>query len=69
MKNQKYILFLILSLTLTGLYAQKPTEVPNPSDKPIDLTNPSDVIIFIVLPLIAVLLYFIWRGKQKKRKH
>ena len=52
----------------TILHAQKPTEVPKPSEKPIDLSNPADVIIYIVLPLCAILLFFIWRGKRKNQK-
>ena len=58
---------MILVMSTTG-YAQKPTEVPKPSEKPIDLTNPADIIIYIVLPLCTVLLFFIWRGKQKRKK-
>ncbi|HLT50098.1 hypothetical protein KCTC32420_02475 [Aequorivita nionensis] len=68
MKILKSIFFPVLLLIMTTTYAQKPTEVPKPSEKPIDLTNPADVIIYIILPLCAVLLFFIWRGKQKKRK-
>lgn len=62
---------LLLGLLFWGtiLYAQKPTEVPKPSEKPIDLSNPADVIIYIVLPLCAILLFFIWRGKRKTRKN
>lgn len=52
----------------TILYAQKPTEVPKPSEEPIDLSNPADVIIYIVLPLCAIVLFFIWRGKLKNQK-
>ncbi|MBG42407.1 MAG: adenylosuccinate synthetase [Aequorivita sp.] len=61
---------LLLGLLFWGtiLYAQKPTEVPKPSEKPIDLSNPADVIIYIVLPLCAILLFFIWRGKRKNPK-
>ncbi|WP_146743763.1 adenylosuccinate synthetase [Aequorivita sp. CIP111184] len=62
----KNILFVLFTLLITTCYAQKPTEVPKPSEKPIDLGNPADVIIYIVLPLCAVLFFFIWRGKRNK---
>ncbi|PHR12671.1 MAG: adenylosuccinate synthetase [Aequorivita sp.] len=64
----KKILFAALYVWCTTLYAQKPTEVPKPSEKPIDLSNPADIIIYIVLPLCVVLLFFVWRGKRKNRK-
>lgn len=60
---------IILSVPLLTISAQIPTEVPKPSDKPIDLTNPADIIIYIILPLCAVLLYFIWRGKKRSNKN
>lgn len=64
----KNILFSMFLFIMTTSYAQKPTEVPKPSEKPIDLTNPADIIIYIVLPICAVLLFFIWKGKQKRKK-
>ncbi len=67
MKLLKIIFYSLILLIMTTAYAQKPTEVPKPSEKPIDLTDPADVIIYIVLPLCAVLLFFIWRGKKKRK--
>jgi len=64
----KKILFSTFYFFCAILYAQKPTEVPKPSEKPIDLSNPADIIIYIVLPLCVVLLFFVWRGKRKNRK-
>ncbi|OAD92488.1 hypothetical protein A7A78_00845 [Aequorivita soesokkakensis] len=60
--------FLALLFYSIAINAQKPTEVPKPSDKPIDLSNPADIIIYIILPLCAVLFFFIWRGKKNKSK-
>ncbi len=68
MKNKKALLFIIGFVFQISMYAQKPTEVPKPSEKPIDLTNPADIIIYIILPLCAVLLFFIWKAKQKDKK-
>ncbi len=43
-------------------------DVPNNSNNaPINLSDPADVIIFIILPVICVILYFIWRHNKKKR--
>lgn len=64
----KKSLFPIMFLLGLQLFAQKPTEVPKPSEEPIDLSNPADIIIYIVLPLCAVFLFFLWRGMRKKRK-
>lgn len=68
MKIQKTLLLACFaSLALfDNLYAQKPTEVPKPSEKPIDLSNPADIIIYIVLPLCAIVLVLIWKRKRKK---
>ncbi len=68
LKAQKNILFALALFVVGFLYAQKPTEVPKPSQEPIDLTNPADVIIYIILPLCAVLFFFIWVKKRKKNK-
>lgn len=68
MRNRNYVAFLISLFSSIALNAQKPTEVPKPSDKPIDLSNPADIIIYIVLPLCAVLFFFIWRGKKNKSR-
>ena len=43
-------------------------DVPNNSNNsPIDVGNPADVVIFIVLPVVCIVLYLIWRHKKKKR--
>jgi len=42
-------------------------DVPtNANNAPIDFSNPVDVVIFIILPVLVVLFYFIWRNKKKK---
>ncbi len=68
MKFIKNTMLVIFLLSGALIYSQKPTEVPKPSEKPIDLSNPADVIIYIILPLCAVLFFFIWREKVKKKK-
>lgn len=41
----------------------------NPVDNvPVDLTNPFDVIVYIILPILLVVCYILWRKKRKKKK-
>lgn len=59
----------IIALLFTvNTWAQKPTEVPKPSEGPIDLSNPADLIIYIIIPIVFILLIFVWRKKQKQKK-
>ena len=42
-------------------------DVPNNSNNaPIDLGSTADVVIFIILPIVFIILYFIWRNTKKK---
>ncbi|EMQ93864.1 MULTISPECIES: hypothetical protein [Xanthomarina] len=53
--------------TLYFLMIQKSTYSQNPRDSGIvDLTRPFDLIVFVILPIIIIVLYFIWK-KQKKQ--
>ncbi len=52
---------------LYPLMLQIPTGTPNPgSNSTLDFTSAFDVIVFIVLPLLIIIFYFIWRKNQKK---
>ncbi|MAZ26275.1 MAG: adenylosuccinate synthetase [Cytophagaceae bacterium] len=43
-------------------------DVPNNSNNsPIDLSNPADLVIYIILPIVAIVLYIIWRKRKKRR--
>ncbi|HEY9168372.1 MAG TPA: hypothetical protein VIN72_02690 [Lutibacter sp.] len=62
----------IVFLFITGfIYGQKPTHSQNPQDNtPIDLNNLFDVIVFIILPIVVVIIYFLWRKQVKNdREH
>jgi heme/copper-type cytochrome/quinol oxidase subunit 2 len=49
------------------IYAQTPHGVPQPNDySPIDLMDTADVIIYIVLPVLFIILYFIWKRKKRE---
>lgn len=63
--------FLSISLLLyySLLSAQQPTHVPGPqTNKAIDLNSWFDVIVFIVLPILLIVIYFMWRRQVKKDK-
>jgi preprotein translocase subunit YajC len=52
------------------MYAQKPTHSPNPQDNtPIDFNNLFDVIVFIVLPILMIIFYILWRKQVKKNRN
>lgn len=69
MKIQKHLSILIFILLPLGLFAQIPTEVPNPSDnKPVDLSNPADIVIYIVLPICAIILFLVYRKNKRNQK-
>ncbi|EGV44805.1 adenylosuccinate synthetase [Bizionia argentinensis JUB59] len=52
---------------INTLLLQIPTNAPNPGDSgTVDLTKPFDLIVFIILPIIIVILYFIWKRNKKR---
>lgn len=70
MKNKNIYVFALFSFLYATVFAQIPKEVPHPSNNsPIDLSQPADIILYVVLPVVVVILYFVWRNKKKKRKN
>lgn len=65
-------LLIVICLLIPGMsYAQYQEGIPKPSG-PVDLSKTSNVVIFIVIPVIILVLYLIFRrriGKVKKEKH
>ncbi|MFV0572145.1 MAG: adenylosuccinate synthetase [Xanthomarina gelatinilytica] len=52
--------------TLYFLMTQKSTYSQNPRDSGVvDLTRPFDLIVFVILPIIIIVLYFIWKKKKQ----
>ena len=46
---------------------QKSIYTPNPGDSgSVDLTKPFDLIVFVILPIVVVILYFIWKRTKKR---
>lgn len=60
MKN----ILLILLLTPLLTYGQRASGVPGDTGK-LSLDDPTDLILYIVLPIVIVILYFIWKKKSK----
>ncbi len=56
----------------TQLFAQQPSNLPPADTEPVDFfESVTNIIVFIILPLIAVILFFVWRrkvDKMRKRK-
>jgi heme/copper-type cytochrome/quinol oxidase subunit 2 len=63
------IIYIFTLLFTPGLFAQQPTHVPGPqTNTPIDLNSWFDIIVFIVMPLIMIIFYFMWRRQVKMDK-
>jgi len=63
------IIYIITVFFTSTLMAQQPTHVPSPQNNtPIDLNSWFDIVVFIVLPLVMVFLYFLWRRQVKMDK-
>lgn len=46
---------------------QAPSSTPNPGDSnQLDFSSPFDWIVFIILPIVLVILYFMYRNNKKK---
>ena len=67
--NALSILFAFL--LIPGIsYSQIPENTPQPTG-PVDLSSTSDVVIFIVIPVVILIIYLIFRkriGKVRKEK-
>lgn len=51
---------------LYPLFLQLPIGTPNPDNNtPIDLTNPFDVMVYIILPILVIIFYILWRRKKR----
>ena len=54
---------------LHPLLLQLPITNRNSDDNsPIDLTSTFDVVVYIILPILMIIFYILWRKKKKERK-
>ncbi|NEW80185.1 MAG: adenylosuccinate synthetase [Gelidibacter sp.] len=50
-------------------YGQQPTHSSGPQDySKVDLNNWFDIITFIILPIVILILYLLWRKQVRNRK-
>ena len=68
MKLQTVIFTGILFILSNSLFAQQPTEAPKAQDSAVDFSQPVNIVLFIVLPLVLVILYFVWRRTKQNDK-
>lgn len=48
---------------------QLPIGTPNPDDNtPLDFSDPFEVIVFIVLPILAIIFYVLWKRQKNNKK-
>ncbi len=52
-------------------FAQSPTHIPRTKPEPVNFfESVENIVFFIVIPVVIVILYFLWRrqrGKEKKQ--
>ncbi len=59
---------MLLLFTIT-VYAQTPTHVPRDRTEPVNFFESTEnIIFFVVLPLLIVVFYFLWKRDVKKRQ-
>lgn len=51
------------------LFAQRPTHIPEPSEPFNVFDSAENVIFYIVLPIIIIVLYIIWRRRIMKERN
>lgn len=58
---------LLFVLWQVSLMAQSPTHIPRSRPEPVGFwESTGNIIFFIVIPLVIVVLYFLWRRQVKK---
>ncbi|MFN3557452.1 MAG: hypothetical protein ACK4VN_15950 [Bacteroidales bacterium] len=70
LKNEKlqyFSLSLLFFLWQVSLMAQSPTHIPRTRPEPVGFWESTEnIVFFIVIPLVIVVLYFLWRRQVKK---
>lgn len=65
MKLQNVVFTFLLFILANTVFAQQPTHAPKPQDSAVDFSRPENVVLFIVLPIVVVILYFVWRRAKR----
>lgn len=47
-------------------YIQIPTNAPHPdTNEPLDVSNPFELIVYVIIPVVLLLFYFLLRKRNK----
>ncbi|HKJ78615.1 MAG TPA: hypothetical protein VKA10_03725 [Prolixibacteraceae bacterium] len=65
--NKKLVTLLALFLSILQSMAQTPDMYPPPEPEPVDFSL-FNIILYIVLPVILIVAYFLYRKSVKKKK-
>lgn len=57
---------LLMLLWKLPTFAQKATMAPKGDHKPVDFSQIENIVILIILPLVFLGLYFVWKSKVRK---
>ncbi|TXE05679.1 adenylosuccinate synthetase [Gelidibacter salicanalis] len=56
-------------IILYSLLIQLPQGTRNPDDNsPMDFSNPFDLIVYIILPILLIIFYILWRRSKRRPK-
>lgn len=67
--NALMSIYFLIFFALPAAWAQKPSNLPDANGEPLDIFGSvKNVLVYIVLPLIVLVLYLIWR-KRTIKKH
>lgn len=70
MTHFKYKIAGLITLFFSlATFAQKPTMAPKGDHDPVDFMQIENVILYIVIPIVFLILYFIWRSKKRKERN
>ncbi|CAN5509151.1 hypothetical protein BH23BAC1_BH23BAC1_24690 [soil metagenome] len=71
--NSSLLQFTLILVFAVGLivdsWAQQPRNIPPASDyQPFQVNTVLGIIIYIVFPIFIIVLYILWRRREKKRR-
>ncbi|MCF8715147.1 adenylosuccinate synthetase [Joostella atrarenae] len=56
-------------LTIATFALQSPDGIPKPGNNdPINLQSWSEVIIYVMIPILLIIFYFVWRKNKRNRR-
>jgi heme/copper-type cytochrome/quinol oxidase subunit 2 len=66
MKSMFFFLSLKLTMITAFVMGQRPTSVPHDNEPVKFFETPANIIFYIVIPLIIIVIYSMWRRKMRK---